>query len=88
MWEPFYTTKPEGLGLGLAICREILLAHASELRTERKPAGGMIFSFTLRSTSRETAKRSERLVERTRGARVLPVRLNAPARPKRSEPRA
>ena len=47
MRTPLYTTKPEGLGLGLAICREILAAHGSELRMARKDPGGMVFSFTL-----------------------------------------
>lgn len=47
MQKPFYTTKPEGLGLGLSICREILTAHASELRAERKDGGGLAFSFAL-----------------------------------------
>ena len=47
MQKPFYTTKPEGLGLGLSICREILTAHASELCAERKDGGGLAFSFTL-----------------------------------------
>jgi C4-dicarboxylate-specific signal transduction histidine kinase len=47
MQQPFFTTKPEGLGLGLSICREILAAHSSELQTERKDTGGLIFSFRL-----------------------------------------
>jgi PAS domain S-box-containing protein len=47
MQKPFYTSKPEGLGLGLSICREILAAHSSELRAERKDTGGVIFSFRL-----------------------------------------
>lgn len=47
MQQPFYTTKPEGLGLGLSICREILTAHASELRARRKDGGGLVFSFSL-----------------------------------------
>jgi PAS domain S-box-containing protein len=47
MQRPFYTTKPEGLGLGLSICREILTAHASELRAERKARGGLAFSFAI-----------------------------------------
>ena len=45
--QPFYTTKPEGLGLGLSICREILTAHSSELRTERKDKGGLRLSFRI-----------------------------------------
>jgi len=55
--EPFYTTKPQGLGLGLAICRHILDAHRSALRVEHRAAGGMIFSFTLRSSKRVAAAR-------------------------------
>jgi PAS domain S-box-containing protein len=47
MRDPFYTTKPEGLGLGLSICRELLAAHGSTLSTLRKEAGGMVFSFAL-----------------------------------------
>jgi PAS domain S-box-containing protein len=47
MQKPFYTTKPEGLGLGLSICREILAAHSSELRARRKDTGGLILSFRL-----------------------------------------
>jgi len=47
MQQPFYTTKPEGLGLGLSICREILAAHTSELRAERKDKGGLRLSFRI-----------------------------------------
>ena len=88
MREPFYTTKPEGLGLGLAICRDILRAHRSELRSERRPTGGMIFSFMLRSTRAGATKRAGRIADRKRGAGVVPPRLNASSRLKRSEPRA
>jgi len=87
MGEPFYTTKPEGLGLGLAICREILRAHRSELQAERRPTGGMIFSFMLRSTTRAGAtKRAGRIADRKRDASVVPPRLNTSSRLKRSEP--
>ena len=47
MQTPLYTTKPEGLGLGLTICREVLAAHGTELHAERKDGGGMVFSFCL-----------------------------------------
>ena len=47
MQQPFYTTKPEGLGLGLSICREILAAHSSELHAERKDKGGLRLSFSI-----------------------------------------
>ena len=45
--EPFYTSKPEGVGLGLSICRHILELHGSELRMARNPSGGMSFCFEL-----------------------------------------
>ena|GEM_PF-1377158 len=43
----FYTTKPLGLGLGLAICWSIVEAHGGELKGENRPDGGATFSFTL-----------------------------------------
>ena len=80
MREPFYTTKPEGLGLGLAICREILRAHRSELQAERRRAGGLTFSFVLRTTTRANARKRSGLVAGrnigTRGA-TPPERLFA-----------
>ncbi len=47
IFEPFYTTKTEGMGLGLSICRAIMAAHGGDLRGERNPDGGMTFSFSL-----------------------------------------
>jgi PAS domain S-box-containing protein len=89
MREPFYTTKPEGLGLGLAICREILRAHRSELQAERRRAGGLTFSFVLRTTTRANArKRSGLVAAHNIGTSVVPPRLSVSSRVKRSEPRA
>lgn len=47
MFEPLYTTKAEGLGMGLAISRTIVDAHGGELRAASNPEGGATFQFTL-----------------------------------------
>jgi PAS domain S-box-containing protein len=45
LFEPFYSTKKEGLGIGLNICRSIIEAHRGRLWAENNPGGGTIFSF-------------------------------------------
>jgi C4-dicarboxylate-specific signal transduction histidine kinase len=47
MFEPFYTTKQEGMGMGLNICRTIIEFHNGRLWVEANPDGGTIFRFTL-----------------------------------------
>ncbi len=47
VFEPFYTTKPQGLGLGLSVCRRIVNAHGGRLWAENNNAGGSTFFFTL-----------------------------------------
>jgi signal transduction histidine kinase len=47
LFEPFVTTKPSGLGVGLSICRVIIESHGGRLQAEDRPAGGTVFRFTL-----------------------------------------
>ncbi|OPY96556.1 protein kinase [Bradyrhizobium sacchari] len=47
VFDPFYTTKPGGLGVGLSICRSIIEAHAGRLWVTRNLPRGAIFHFTV-----------------------------------------
>ena len=47
IFAPFYTTKPEGMGIGLAICRSIIEFHQGRLWVEPRREGGTIFHFTV-----------------------------------------
>ena len=47
IFAPFYTTKPDGMGIGLAICRSMIEFHQGRLWPEPHPGGGTVFRFTL-----------------------------------------
>jgi PAS domain S-box-containing protein len=47
LFEPFFTSKPDGLGLGLNICRTIIESHGGHLGHQNRAEGGAIFFFTL-----------------------------------------
>ncbi|MBC7820647.1 MAG: PAS domain-containing sensor histidine kinase, partial [Planctomycetaceae bacterium] len=47
IFNPFFTTKPDGLGLGLTISRSIIEAHRGNLWAEQNPDRGATFLFTL-----------------------------------------
>jgi C4-dicarboxylate-specific signal transduction histidine kinase len=47
IFAPFYTTKSEGMGIGLAICRSIIEFHQGRLWVEPRREGGTVFRFTV-----------------------------------------
>ena len=47
LFQPFYTTKPDGMGLGLAICRTVIESHGGRLWAEPREGGGTCFTFRL-----------------------------------------
>ena len=52
---PFTSTKGQGMGLGLSICRTIIEGHGGQLSVEAGDNGGTVFKFTLMRASREIA---------------------------------
>jgi two-component system sensor kinase FixL len=47
IFEPFVSTKSEGMGVGLSICRFIVEAHGGSLGVADNPGGGTVFRFTV-----------------------------------------
>jgi signal transduction histidine kinase len=49
LFRAFYTTNPDGMGIGLSICRSIVEAHGGRMWADRNIGPGMTFQFTISS---------------------------------------
>jgi PAS domain S-box-containing protein len=56
LFKPFSSTKSQGMGIGLSVCREIVEAHDGKIWAEPRPGGGAVFSFTLPLVSEDAAR--------------------------------
>jgi two-component system sensor kinase FixL len=53
LFQPFFTTKAHGMGVGLSISRTIIEAHGGKISVGPSSGGGTIFRFTLRAVTKE-----------------------------------
>ncbi|MDX9975973.1 MAG: ATP-binding protein, partial [FCB group bacterium] len=59
IFEPFYTTKESGVGMGLAICLRIITAHDGTVRVTSREGGGTSMTVRLPVAQREAARALE-----------------------------
>jgi hypothetical protein len=59
VFKAFYTTKSDGMGMGLSICQSIIDAHGGRLWVEANEPGGAVFQFTVPSAEKELMSRPQ-----------------------------
>ncbi|WP_438043920.1 sensor histidine kinase [Sorangium sp. So ce128] len=59
LFEPFFTTRRDGTGLGLAVCYGLVTAHGGTIRAEPRPGGGSQFVIDLPGVLIEEARESQ-----------------------------
>jgi signal transduction histidine kinase len=60
LFEPFVTSKPDGVGLGLSGSKQLIEAHGGTMRIDDAPGGGAVISITLPADSQESEVRGQR----------------------------
>ena len=73
IFEPLFTTKPEGSGLGLALCKELIASEGGELSVESIPGSGTRFTVALRAAPREEVEAARSPRARSAGKRILVI---------------
>ena len=82
LFEPFFSTKEAGLGLGLVIVRSIVTRHSGQVRAENHPAGGAAFAIRLpRASAEQPAYAPDQAVMQGDLGDVNPSMRAAPRRP-------
>jgi signal transduction histidine kinase len=59
IFDSLFTTKPNGMGMGLSICRTIIRAHGGDLSASPNTPYGAIFQFTLPADGRDSTGRTQ-----------------------------